>query len=462
MQAAVLQQEQVSHIGWVSIGGFQFAIAVEHLFRAIKPQAPLMPLPRKKGPVAGLLNTGDASLPVVDLRLWLDLPVDTDLQETTIAEAGTIVLHLRDGGRQIGVLVSRVNGIQAVPAGALQRIHHHDYPEEVFDQVVQWDGLPQALPLLETGKLMALLQVWLDDADDQRQTVDVGQQQQSRRKGVVLATGQRQLWLDAHYVRELIPAQQILGAQTQSLHHWSVMRWRDLPVPLVSGFAGTNARRDGYVAIVGLESGEILGILADQLLRLSDWHSSGAQSDAAEAEDTDAQLFPEVMLNGEDPPVFLLDLPELFRRHPEAILAKGAAGTASANTQQAGRRNRVPYIIFDADGVFAIGADRIQEIIAVAQEPTEQGIVWRGRWIPYVPLADWYPLPQNNSGRTEKLAILSGSGDQLAAYGIHALRMMVPAGRGKFHAWPGKKEQEQILEIPANGSYTMATVVSWS
>jgi hypothetical protein len=82
-------------------------------------------------------------------------------------------------------------------------------------------------------QLMASLQVWLDGADDQGQTVDV-QQQQSRRKGVVLATGQRQLWLDAHYVRELILAQQILGAQAQSLHHWSVMRWRDLPVPLVS------------------------------------------------------------------------------------------------------------------------------------------------------------------------------------------------------------------------------------
>jgi hypothetical protein len=54
---------------------------------------------------------------------------------------------------------------------------------------------------------------------------------------------------------------------------------------------------------------------------------------------------------------------------------------------------------------------------------------------------------------------LSGSGD-LAAYGIHALRMMVPAGRGKFQHGPERRTGTDS-EIPANGSYTMATVVSW-
>jgi chemotaxis signal transduction protein len=465
MQGAELHQEQVSHIGWVSVGGFQFAIAVAHLYRAIQISQPLVSVPRRQGAVAGLLDTGEGTLPVVDLRLWLKLDKSKPEQEAATPEAGSVVLHLCDGQRQIGILVSRVNGIQAVPDGALKRIHHQSDTEEIFDQIVQWDALPQALPLLESGKLMNLLQIWLEQSEhliqnDQLQQQE--QQQQIRRKGVILAAGNKQVWLDAQYVRELIPAQKILGAQTQSLHNWAVLRWRGLPVPLVSGFASADARRSGYVAIVGLESGETLGILADQLLRLSDWQSAGALDDVGDEGNTDAQLFPEVMLDKEQEPVFLMELPELFRRHPEAMLAKAAGTATTTSTQNTARRNRVPYIIFDADGVFAIGADRIQEIVAVNQTPTEDGIEWRGRWIPFVPLADWYPLPQAGSGQTEKLAILSGSGDQITAYGIHALRMMVPAGRGKFHAWPGKVEQEQILEIPVNGSYTMATVVNWS
>jgi chemotaxis signal transduction protein len=464
MADAELQQEHVSHIGWVSIGEFQFAIDVAHLFRALKSGVPLVALPRRQGPVAGLLETTEGVLPVVDLRLWLSLPGEKSAEDVISDGAESMVLHLRDSSRQIGVLVTRVHGVQTIPDGAVKRVHHHSAKEEIFDQLVQWDGLPHTLPLLDSHKLLDLLQIWLDEDEHRQHSESALQQGSAQSKGVVLATGHRQIWLDAHYVRELIPAKQILGPQAQQLHNWAVLRWRELPVPLVSSYATTEARHAGYVAMIGLDSGEMLGLLVDQLVCLGEWHASGRVSDAGndEPDTADAELFPEVMLDSQEKPVYFLDIPELFRRHPEAKLTVGATETSALKMQQVGRRNPVPYIIFDADGVFAIGADRIQEIIALDHAPDEDGIQWRGRWIPFVPLADWYPLPRNRDVQTEKLAILSGHGNEVMAYGIHSLRMMVPAGRGRFHVWPGKADQGQILEVPANGSYTMATVVNWS
>jgi purine-binding chemotaxis protein CheW len=93
----------------------EFAIDVTAV-REARPASPMARIPRAPVYVAGVLNLRGAILPVVDMRVRLDLAGTGDCDPSI-----NIILELEDR-RMIGLLVDEVCDIVTVPRDAIQPV----------------------------------------------------------------------------------------------------------------------------------------------------------------------------------------------------------------------------------------------------------------------------------------------------------------------------------------------------
>ncbi|HEY0971348.1 MAG TPA: chemotaxis protein CheW [Gemmatimonadales bacterium] len=93
-----------------SLGDELFAADVAEVERVLVYAAP-RPVPELPRWVAGMVEYGGSSLPVIDLRARFELP-------PADAAAERRILVLGAGGSRVGVVVDRVHDVTAVPAGS--------------------------------------------------------------------------------------------------------------------------------------------------------------------------------------------------------------------------------------------------------------------------------------------------------------------------------------------------------
>jgi len=82
--------------------------------RKVIPLVALRPLPKPETCIAGLMNLGGASVPVIDLALRLDFP-----NNNAYTLAASIVICLREG-QMFGIIADRIDGVCSVNDEAIE------------------------------------------------------------------------------------------------------------------------------------------------------------------------------------------------------------------------------------------------------------------------------------------------------------------------------------------------------
>lgn len=157
-------EPQVARFGAFELGGAAFALPMDAL-REVIPCRALEKFPNPSPCVVGGINLRDVLVPVVDLRMLLNQPIDA-----TEFPCVVIIAH---EGKILGLLADAVNGIFSAPASAFHRLIVTDPVSAIVQGSVHWSGgnalvsvlSPQAISNLETLPMV-------DDPEPHRQSVD--------------------------------------------------------------------------------------------------------------------------------------------------------------------------------------------------------------------------------------------------------------------------------------------------
>jgi len=125
-----------------------FAVALESV-RKVVPLVALKPLPKADGCVAGMMNLGGASVPVIDLSVRLDL---ADKNSYTLATS--IVICIREG-QLYGVVADRIDGVNSIDDEGVELADMLSSDSMPYRGVYRTDNGQQTL-ILELDKLLNL------------------------------------------------------------------------------------------------------------------------------------------------------------------------------------------------------------------------------------------------------------------------------------------------------------------
>lgn len=126
----------------IRVGEGAYALPLDHVAAVTRP-GPLTPVPHAPDILAGLGTADGVSLPVIDLRRRLDLPV---------AAAARHVVTVTAEGRRFGILVDLAAGVQMLPAAAIGPAPSLSVAQaRLITRVVTEEG--GILPILEPSRL---------------------------------------------------------------------------------------------------------------------------------------------------------------------------------------------------------------------------------------------------------------------------------------------------------------------
>ncbi|QGZ42815.1 CheW-like protein [Pseudoduganella flava] len=398
----------------VAIGALTVGIDVDCVVQALPMPAALVPLPRRRGALAGVVDCQGTLIPVADLARWVDTGASSG------AAAARRILVLRDGGRRIGLLVDAIDGFADVPADAIARLHHDDDAEEVFQAAAKVPGSETILSVLETGRLVALACAWHgDDGPSAASAAQAPVEQAAVRVlCAVLQAGGVLLALPAVRLAAVLPRpalEPVGGGAT------AFCRWGERLVPVVAAsdavpeLAPTTA---GTLLAIVEHAGTALGMLVDAALDMRELALPDGPVPVVHGEDGQA--------------IAWIDVPALFARHPETALSK-AAGGAGAPVRNV---NDGELLVFEAGGTLATPLDGIEQVLPFdgADGNAPATMPWQGRAIAVTDLRG----AGARSGQGAMLVLRAGGGH--AACIVERVRSLVPRGTGEVYslAQPGQ------------------------
>lgn len=441
------------------VGSLHIGVPVEWVAGATARGARLTPLPRRQGAIAGLLQTAQGCVPVVDIARWVPLPEASPSPDLQVAEPQPCYLTLHQGSQRLALQVDELLGLRRVPAHQLQRLHHHDDPEELFDAVLPSanpaDPTEPALCLLEPQRLMNLLAVWSEDSPEANASATGGTATaatlgatQRPRVAIVRAGGQM-LAVDMRHVAELMPMPALktrlaLGGASAGFAAWRDGTLAVLHAGWAQGIAATAAPAAPFALVLCDATGRAVGLPVDELLGTEPMPADTVPAEPGAAPWRGCRWVDA----GEQ--VELLDAAALLGALPEADLARPSAARAARAAHQAGaaRHNPRPYLVLSAGQALALPVDDVLAVMDVGALPTSQTtLTWRQQQVPL-------HTPAGTAGAT-LVAILSHNGVPAAAR-INRLVGLVPAGAGELASLPGMPGA-QMLCLPAQAaSYAVA------
>ncbi|RTL40070.1 MAG: chemotaxis protein CheW [Burkholderiales bacterium] len=424
------------------IGGLHLGVPAAWVAGAHASREALTQLPRRQGAVTGLLPTPQGPVPVVDLGRWVTLPARADGDVTAVTEPVPCYLTLQQGGQRLAIQVDEVLGLRRVPAAHVQRIHHRDDPEELFDAVLPANA-PDEPPVcvLEPQRLMRLLALWCDTS--QARVSDAGDDSgrsttASPRLALVLVAGRR-LAVDMRHVAELMPMPSLKTRLAPGGASAGFAEWRGgtLPVLQAGALTGQSSTSTAPLALVVQDaSGRALALPVDELLGMT---SAPMQAVAPE---TGAQPWRGEAWTDDDGPVQALRVPELLDALPESALALSAARQA----QSARASNDRPYFIFQSGRTAALPIDDVLAVVDSGPlDAHQQTLTWRGRHLPLRGV----PTPGG------VVVVLQGDAGAVALH-VERLLGLVPAGAAEMSTLPGVPGG-RMLHVPTQAtSYAVA------
>lgn len=435
------------------VGEVRLAVPAAWVQEVLVPEGAAV-LPRHQAALVGLLSTPNGLLPLVDLVRWVRVP-----GHAASHEAAVLVLH--HAGRRVGVKVDRLGGLCQLADAAIQRVCQRDDPDELFDCVaLASDGGPP-LCLLDVERLMALTQVWMEQAGDAA-AAQGGPEASSARAVRAAATqdvlllrvGAHRLALPCALVAELLPMPGLSQRWQGSGPSMGLASWRDRPVAVLD--LGLHAQAAPPWAVVMRDAeGLALMLGIDEVVGLA---AAPAGSDAPQDGETwwgGRWLDP---AHGE---CRSLRVAALLEALPEAALGRPAERTAraaAAPPAQATRHNAEPYMVVEAGGCFAVPVSQVHAVVAQAplQADAEaaQLLAWRGLSLP---IAQVPGLPPARVGDT--LMVVGGPGQERALR-VDRLLSLVPARGGELMALPGRAGEAMLCTQQPAASYRVLSLAT--
>lgn len=422
------------------IGSLCLAVPAAWVAGAHASRDPLAVVPRRQGAIAGLLPTPQGTVPVVDLGRWVPLPPGrpaADASAEAVTAALPCYLILRQERQRLALRVDELLGLRRVPSARLQRLHHRDDPEELFDAVLSLDDAPESTSacVLEPRRLMDLLALWSDDTaahepPHQGAATGATDTAPAARLAVVRSAGRR-LAVDLRDVAELLPMPDLTTRLPPGAPSTGFTRWRGAALPVLSAawLHATDDTPAGPLALVLCdESGRAVALPVDALLG-----TLAAPARLVSPQGTAAAWWRGGWADDEGQ-VDVLDVPALLEALPESALARHHRQATSAQV----RCNDRPYFVIQAGRTVALPIDDVLAIVDTATLPPEQDtLAWRGR-----------QLPLRGPAGANHLAAVLVAADEPVALRIVRLVGLVPAGTGECGPLPGAPGAF-MLHVPA-------------
>ncbi|MFG6490340.1 chemotaxis protein CheW [Roseateles sp. BYS78W] len=424
------------------IGATRLAVDAAWVESALAADRPLEPLPRRSGPVAGLLATPRGLVPAVDIPRWVPLPGANATEAPTdalAAGAGHRYLVLARQGRRVGIRVDELMGIEQAPASRRQRMHHADDPRELFDGLLAAEGDEPPALVLEPGRLMDLLNLWVGCTEAEARpsaTAVVDRRTDStalfRVAGQVVAVRTR-------HVVELLPLPAAPASFVVSAATRNFVTWRDSMVPLLNAAWVMPRSAPGGTATLAAvlcdDTGRHAMLPIDELLghAAAPLHAPGLDDDAPAwwggAWEADEGLARELRAD-----VLLAALPESALRKTTQRLDPA---TRSPTNEHA-------HVVLQAGASFAVPMHEVLAILdnAAADATTCQ---WRGQTVPVRQLGTTAP-----TGRLLALFHCEGGCIALRADRLVAL---LPAHAAETSSFPGRPGERMLTTREPNASY---------
>lgn len=345
-------------VAFCRLGGVAFGVLAEHVAHAMPRPAVMGTLPRRDGPVDGVMDYLGQPVTVVDLRRWVPW-------SGTDAPA-SLVLVLQAAGRLTGVLIDSVEGVHPLPSSQVRRVGHGGNVEDVFHTVVACAPTagasaaagPSWLPLLDCQALSTLCALW-SPADTPAVTgaVQDGPQRSadhppaSRASFACFRLGTQVLGVPTQHLLAMAPMQAldtVIGGQS---HFVGLLLWRGRHVPLLRPQALLGIDGNGpWPLLAILQHGDDwIAVPADEALAVLEVDLSNAQAAQAAGYGSALPIRSIVALpNGQR--MLQLDpaaLAQHAMRFPSAPQAPGQAKSAATLNDEA-------YVVFKAGSNWAI------------------------------------------------------------------------------------------------------------
>lgn len=393
------------------VGAHEVAVAAEVVQEAIQAQASPRPLPRRSGALADACASRHGTVPLLDLAHWLDLG--------EACTPGQQALVLRSGRRSVAVRISSMHGVGR--AAAVSRLHHDEDPQELFQSTVRWEDGGSAA-LLEVERLMALTQVWCDDAGlawARPQPADKDSRALPRQSHALLGAGGLRWAVPSRHLREVVPAIPLEFALPPGSHARGICTWRGrkLPVLDLAVLQGGSGRTTGGALVAIVTSGELgAAILVEEALQV-------AQLAVPEQP---AQFQPVTAADGAE--ALRVDIEQLLGGLAEAEISRGQAASAgSARAGAAASRaaaDKAIYLLFEADGTYAAPVSSLVHVVpldassAAQLQRGESGrLAFRGQFVPLLPLPAYSGKPP--AGSPGVALVVAMHDGHMAAVAVH-------------------------------------------
>jgi len=394
-------QQPAAHVR-VRVGDCHIAIAATHVERALAmPAQGLSPLPRRQGALAGLIDLAGRPVPVVSLERWLPMG------EASMPAAQQRVLVLHTERARIGLRVDEVMGVKAVEPQDIVRVHHDNGSgEELFESVVPASAGAPILSVLEVDRLMALCQVWGEDAAWAGGAAAVAAHPEATAattgsakapiRHAVFGIGD-ELWaVPAGSINTVVPTPPVElslpgGGLTVAI---SELRGRKLPlVGIAVPPAQAGTALPPWVALLERQ-GQWIGLLADTCRQLADL----VEEDLAL---TPAEPFLKGIASVPDMGTLrVLDIDKLFGAVPEATMSQvrpGAGGDPNSDDGDGDGNGDNPadshFLVFEAGALYASPVDSVVGVVELPQPTIDELVLgrpavmpWRGKTLKVVSL----------------------------------------------------------------------------
>ncbi|MCX2863615.1 chemotaxis protein CheW [Paucibacter sp. PLA-PC-4] len=463
----MIAQAGVLSYARVRISGTVLAIDISDIERAIPlPPGGLGQVPRRKGALAGVIQSNSEAIPVASIGEWVKL--DASPSSSSVERR---VLILRGKAGRLGILVDALLGVASVGRERIQQIFRNEDPEELFDRVLPSpDASLQSLPLLEADRLLHLANMWCESRRvapghlSQRQKHAAHEKRGRYAVLSVGSPGSETLYaVPATAVSEAIAAPIPESTLKLGGRTCGVTTYRGRKLAMVDFAAitdtGTNLDAD-WIAVVN-NKGSHLGLCIQAAKQLLDLAPGEIEPSI------DHPLLSGVAVVEQLGQVRVIDMDRLFESSPESVIGGELDASPAAAPMPEGRRpgaSATPYLLFQAGRRYASPVDGIVQIVALdarAEKELNAGSSTMIRWRDRTVRVAGFPSIGAEPATHSKLAVLVETDGAVAGVAIDKLEAWVPAHSVEQSSIRlGLMGDVSMVTIPGNAEPVSTVVVN--
>ena len=365
-----------STYGSFYLGSAEFAITAKHIQEVVVPPEAYNEIPLAPPHLRGLFNLRGAIIPVIDLRVLLQLNAgvsDASDQRIVVVECGAATY---------GILVNRVSEI-------LKKVSYEAFEFNKREGGVQFEYVEGALKLdqgkrlvycLDAVSLLKVPGLAQQLNDDSSRTKGTTKSRGPRRQCISFEVGDTKCALGIETVQEIIKIEQVHSSVLAFGSCIGSVDLRGVTVPIVD-FASLLKQResdrsasattgDKRIFILKIDQ-DLFGLLVDRVDSIVSYYADEVASFAAVAED-ERQVFSGTLARAGEREIALLDTTQILSDNEIQEITRGHSALFNAHRKLANTKaekgSRKTFITFKLRDYYAVSMDEVREIVDVPEQ----------------------------------------------------------------------------------------------